>query len=294
MLKILLTGATGFIGTNFILRLHHKYDITAIVRTSSDTSNIDKYCKIYRYDNKIEELVDFCKKECFNSVVHLAAYLSNNGHTTNTINELIHSNLTFGIEILEATKQAEIPFFINTSTFGIYCNSIDYRPSSLYSATKKAFEDIMVYYSLTSKTVFSNILPFNIYGPNDVKGKLLFALLDKISQTSEALQMSEGNQIVDYTHVYDIVDAYNILIELIQKDPEFCRDKVFSLKGNERKTLKEVVSIYEEVLEKKLNIQWGARPNRELEIMQPWEGGEQLPNWKQKISLKKGFKMMIK
>lgn len=292
MLKILLTGATGFIGTNFVLRLHHKYDITAIVRTSSDTSNIDKYCKIYRYDGKIEELIDFCKKEYFDGVVHLAAYLSNSGHTTNTINELIHSNLTFGIEILEATKQAEIPFFINTSTFGIYCNSIDYRPSSLYSATKKAFEDIMVYYSLTSKTVFSNILPFNIYGPNDVKGKLLFALLDKISQTSEALQMSEGNQIVDYTHVYDIVDAYDILIELIQKDPEFCRDKVFSLKGNERKTLKEVVSIYEEVFEKKLNIQWGARPNRELEIIYPWEGGEVLPCWEQKISLKEGFEMV--
>lgn len=293
MLKILLTGATGFIGTNFVLRLHHKYQITAIVRPSSDTSKIDKYCNIYQYDGDIQSLIDFCNQEKFDGVVHLAAYLSNSGHSYETISEIIYSNFTLGIEFLEATKQANISFFINTSTFGIYCNSITYRPSSLYSATKKAFEDMMQYYSLTSKTIFTNILPFNIYGPNDIKGKLLFALLDRISQTDEVLQMSEGNQIVDYSHVYDVVDAYDTLIELITTNPKFCKDKIFSLKGKERKTLKEVVCLYEEVLGKKLNIQWGARPNRELEIMHPWEGGETLPNWEQKISLKKGFEMMI-
>ncbi|EAH4472470.1 NAD(P)-dependent oxidoreductase, partial [Campylobacter coli] len=35
-MKILLTGATGFIGTNFILQLYNKYEIIALVRKSSN------------------------------------------------------------------------------------------------------------------------------------------------------------------------------------------------------------------------------------------------------------------
>ena len=31
-MKILLTGATGFVGTNFVLQLHHKYNIIGLVR----------------------------------------------------------------------------------------------------------------------------------------------------------------------------------------------------------------------------------------------------------------------
>ncbi|EAW7552218.1 NAD-dependent epimerase/dehydratase family protein, partial [Campylobacter coli] len=171
------------------------------------------------------------------------------------------------------------------------CNNSLFRPASLYAATKKAFEDIMYYYALVNKSVFTNLLLFNIYGPNDEK--CLFASLKKITRTNEKLLMSDGNQIVDYSHVYDVVNGFDCLIELIKKDPEFCKNKIFSLKGRERKSLKEIVMLYEEVLGKKLNIKWGARPKRELEIMQPWEGGERLPNWEQKISLKEGFLRMI-
>lgn len=45
-LKILLTGATGFIGTNFILKLHKKYEITALVRKNSNITRIKKKKKM--------------------------------------------------------------------------------------------------------------------------------------------------------------------------------------------------------------------------------------------------------
>ena len=57
-LKILLTGATGFVGTNFVLNLHNKYEIIALVRNTSDTSKIEKFCKIYRYDESIESIAN--------------------------------------------------------------------------------------------------------------------------------------------------------------------------------------------------------------------------------------------
>ena len=289
-MKILLTGATGFVGTNFVLQLHHKYNIIALVRQSSDTSKIEKFCKIYRYDESIESIQKVFESEKIDGVVHLATrWLF--AHNFEQIKGLVETNLEFASYLLEFTKMNELKFFINSATFGSYCDSLSYCPANLYAATKKAFEDIMYYYSLTSKTIFTNLLLFNNYGPHD--SKYLFFYLNKISKTNEELKMSDGSQIVDYSHVYDVVNGFDCLIELIQKNPEFCKDKIFSLKGKERKTLKEVIETYERILGKKLNIKWGAREKRELEITLPWEGGETLPNWEQKISLEEGFRMLI-
>lgn len=291
MMTILLTGATGFVGTNFILQLHKKYNIIALVRKTSNIEKIKNYCKIYYCDESFDSIESIFKKEKIDGVVHLAALVPSTINPINDISKLIEANITFGSFLLQIVNQYKISFFINTATFGSYCNSLEYRPATLYASIKKAFEDIMYYYTLISKSVFTNLLLFNVYGPNDEK--YLFSFLQKISNTNEELLMGDGSQIVDYSHVYDVVDAFDCLIKLIQKDPEFCKNKIFSLKGKERKSLKEVVTLYEEVLGKKLNITWGARSRRELEIMQPWEGGENLPNWEQKISLREGFIKMI-
>ena len=289
-LKILLTGATGFVGTNFVLNLHKKYEIIALVRQSSDVSKIDKFCKIYRYDESIESIQRVFENEKIDGVVHLATrWLF--AHNFDQIKGLIETNLEFGTYLLEFTKTKELKFFINSATFGSYCDSLTYRPANLYAATKKAFEDIMYYYSLSSKTIFTSLLLFNNYGNYDTK--YLFSYLNKISKTNEELKMSDGSQIVDYSHILDVINAFDILIKLIQEKPNFCKDKIFSLKGKERKSLKEVVELYERILGKKLNIKWGAREKRELEITKPWEGGESLPGWEQKISLEKGFRMLL-
>ncbi|EAL5456088.1 NAD(P)-dependent oxidoreductase, partial [Campylobacter coli] len=42
-MKILLTGATGFIGINFVLRLYKKYEIIALVRKTSNIEKIKGY-----------------------------------------------------------------------------------------------------------------------------------------------------------------------------------------------------------------------------------------------------------
>ncbi|EOI2961384.1 TPA: NAD-dependent epimerase/dehydratase family protein [Campylobacter jejuni] len=290
-MKILLTGATGFIGTNFVLQLYEKYKIIALVRKTSNVEKIKDYCKIYYYDGTINSIENVFKKEQIDGVVHLASMVPSTSNPINDISKLIEANIIFGSFLVQLTKQYNISFFINTATFGSYCNNLSYRPATLYASIKKAFEDIMYYYALISKSIFTNLLLFNVYGPNDEK--YLFSFLQNICKTNEELLMGDGTQIVDYSHVYDVVDGFDCLIELIQKDPEFCKNKIFSLKGKERKSLKEVVMLYEEVLGRKLNIKWGARAPRELEIMQPWEGGENLPNWEQKISLKEGFVKMI-
>ncbi|EFB0818932.1 NAD-dependent epimerase/dehydratase family protein, partial [Campylobacter jejuni] len=245
-MTILLTGATGFVGTNFILQLHKKYNIIALVRKTSDIEKIKNYCKIYYYDDTIDSINNVFKSEKIDGVVHLASMVPSTVYPINDIPKLIEANITFGCFLVQIANQYKISFFINTATFGSYCNSLSYRPATLYASIKKAFEDIMYYYGLISESIFINLLLFNIYGPHDEK--YLFSFLQKVSQTNEELLMSDGSQIVDYSHVYDVVNGFDCLIELIQKDPDFCKNKTFSLRGNERKSLKEVVMLYEKIL----------------------------------------------
>lgn len=291
MLKLLVTGATGFVGTNFIQKLHGKYDITAIVRPTSNTKKIQDCCTLYVHNGDMQDLLNFCKSQKFDGIIHLAtSWISQ--HSLEDIENLISNNITFGVQILEITKQIKAPFFINTSSFGLYCNSINYRPSSLYAATKKAFEDIISYYALTSATIFSHILIYNTYGPND-NAKRLFSLLSQIAQTGKELKMSDGAQIVDITYIDDIVFAFDCLIQQISLNPIGHKNKIYALKNPIRRTLRETVEIFEEVCGKKLNIIWGAREPRELEITIPWEGGDTLQEWEPKISLKSGIQYFV-
>lgn len=292
MLKLLVTGATGFVGTNFIIQLHKKYEITAIVRPTSNIQKIQDCCTIYCYESDLDNLITYCKEKKFDGIIHLAT-LWISQHSSQDIHPLIDNNIGFGVEILEVAKQAKIPFFINTSSFGLYCNSMEYRPSSLYAATKKAFEDIIEYYTLTSQTIFSHILIYNTYGPND-NAKRLFSLLAQIAETNEELKMSDGTQIVDITHIHDIISAFDCLIQKLACNPQECKNKIYSLKNPNRKTLREVVQVFEKVCEKKLNIIWGAREPRELEILIPWDGGESLDTWIPQISLEDGIKKLIR
>jgi len=228
-IKILLTGATGFIGTNFVLRLHQKYEIIALVRPTSNTNKIEKYCEIYRYDDDFKCLENLFNEKKFDGVVHIAALAPTAANPNNNIDDLINSNITFGTRLLEASKE-KIKFFINTSSSFNYCNCTTYRPASLYAASKKAFEDIMTYYALDNdEIVYTNLLFFNAYGPNDkANSTRLFSLLDKVAKSGEVLQMTDGTQIVDYSHVFDVVAGFDILIELCLKEPEFAKNKVFS------------------------------------------------------------------
>lgn len=290
-MKLLITGGTGFIGHHLILQLCGKYDMTALALPSSDTSRIQNLCQIYVYNGVLENLLAFCQKEKFDGIVHLATAWRSS-HTYQDIHTLIETNLTFGTQMLEVAKQTKMRFFINTATFGSYCDSLTYRPSSLYAATKSAFESIISYYALTSSTTFSNLLIYNTYGPND-KANRLFPLLIQSASTQKPLAMSDGFQYMDITYIDDVICGFDALITGMQANPEAFKNKTFSLKNLPRKTLREIVEIFQKVSGYSFPVLWGAKPKRELEITTPWEGGEVLPNWKPKISLEDGIKRIL-
>lgn len=289
-MKLLLTGATGFIGTNFVIQLHEKYKITAIARKKSDFATIEKFCTFYYFDENIYKLTSFIKQEKFDGVIHLATYYQPS-HSSEDFSKMISSNIIFGATLLEALSHNPPSFFINTTTFSQYANSSLYNPASLYDATKQAFCDIVHFYATKMSTIFCNLLLYNTYGANDNRPKI-FNLWNKIANTQSVIEMSKGEQKIDISHINDVIHGFEILIELC-KNNQIPTLSTFTLE-NQRYTLRELAEIFEYATNTKLPIIWGAKPYRRNEIMDPISSKNssltKLPTWNPKISLIEGIR----
>jgi nucleoside-diphosphate-sugar epimerase len=77
------------------------------------------------------------------------------------------------------------------------------------------------------------------------------------------------------------------------KEIEINNGFVFAIQAEKRFSLKELVSIFEKVTQKKLNIKFGARAYREREVMNPWQNGNLIPGWQRKTSIEEGIKKLF-
>lgn len=291
-MKILVTGATGFIGQNLVKSLLDKgYSITTIVRLNSDISSIDSRAEVFHYSGEITELIALFQNKRFDGVIHLASlFLAS--HRTEDISSLIFSNIQFGTELLEVCKLSETKWFINTGTFWQHYHTDSYNPVNLYAATKQAFEDIAKYYTETSNLVFTTIKLNDTFGPHDPRNKV-FNLWYRLSQTDDTLEMSPGEQIIDICYIDDVIAAYESMIDNLVNASEKVKNKTFSIHSKERMSLKNLSKIFEKAIGKPLNIHWGKRDYREREVMTPWENGENIPDWEVKYTLTEAIKKTI-
>lgn len=290
-MKIFITGATGFIGSNLVVKLVALgQDITINLREGKK-SPFSKAVNTYYLGKNIESDIDFFKESHFDGVIHLATcYITN--HNSNEINELIDSNIKFGSYLLECSVQANIKWFINTGTVWQNFENKEYSPVNLYAATKQAFETIAHYYIETSNLCFVTIKLSDTFGSNDTRPKI-FNLWHRIMLTGETIEMSPGEQIIDITHIDNVVHAFILLSNELQNNVSTIKSgDVFTLQSEDRYTLRELSLIYERVMGSKLNIIWGGRAYREREVMKPWSQGKTIPNYSTLTSLEEGLKKL--
>ncbi|QDF30231.1 NAD-dependent epimerase/dehydratase family protein [Halarcobacter anaerophilus] len=287
-MNILITGATGFLGNNLSNFLIEKgFNLTAIVRESSDLSTLNKNIKIFVYDGNVSNLINFFNINKIEGVIHLASMVISE-HKSEEIGDILSSNISFGTEVLEASKKANIKWFINTGTFWQNYESCDYNPTNLYAASKEAFEKIAKYYYETSEFIFNTIKLNDTFGANDKRKKILY-YWDKISKSGDTLEMSRGEQIIDMNYIEDVVNAYYLLIEHLSNEGA-TNGKTYIVTSKNRMSLKELAKVYETTLNKKLNIKWGAKPYRVREVMNPMICHDVIPGWQQKYELVEALK----
>jgi nucleoside-diphosphate-sugar epimerase len=288
--NIVITGATGFVGSNltkYFLNLN--YEVHLIVRPNSDLSNLnmdDSSLNIFRYDNNLNSLISFFKETNPICTFHLASNFIAE-HNSSQIDELVASNILFGVHLLEAMKEANIKALINTGTSWQHYNNDEYNPVNLYAATKQAFESLIEYYVQAEDFKVITLKLFDTYGETDRRPKLI-NLLNEFEKNNSELKLTPGDQILNLVHIDDLCRAFDIAMTLIEKEVDGVHKK-YIVKHTNNYSLKDVINIFQNASKKQLNIIWGVRPYRKREVMKLWDKGIELPHWNPSINIEEFF-----
>ncbi|MFA5171979.1 MAG: NAD-dependent epimerase/dehydratase family protein [Sulfuriferula sp.] len=292
----LVTGGTGFVGANLVGRLvRDGWETHVIVRSDSNLSvlsGVEHAIQIHVHDGSTEQLIEIVKFASPLVVFHLASlFLAQ--HTPQDIEPLIHSNLLFSTQLIEAMSRVDgVCHLINTGTSWQHFESKEYSPVCLYAATKQAFEAILTYYVEASNISAISLQLHDTYGPNDSRAKL-FTLLRRTARTQEKLLMSPGEQLIDLVYIDDVLDAYLLAAERCLQN-EVVRHEIYSVTSGNPIKLRDLVATYGQITGQTLEVEWGARAYRPREVMLPWSKGSVVPGWAPKITLAEGIALMEK
>jgi nucleoside-diphosphate-sugar epimerase len=222
-------------------------------------------------------------------VFHLATLFKGN-HDSNDVRSMVESNVGFTAEILDAGLRAEVKNFVYTESIAQHLSGSEYSPTSLYAATKQAGTDIIRYFTTVGINAICLTIP-DTMGPKDSRGKLL-ELLVKTSAEQSTLQMSPGEQLVDYLYISDVISGLlrsaEILNEGIEKNLEF-----FRLSSQNLVTLKTFVSEVSRHLTDPPKIIWGAKEYRNGEIFDDISWPPHLHGWQPVVNLSDGIQYSI-
>lgn len=291
MPSCIITGATGYIGSHVashLLRQGWTVSIVAQPQFGYDNiKDIKSKLDIFEYEGDIQKLISFFKNRNVDVVMHLAAAVITN-YTPEHIPVLIRSNIEFGTEILEAMKYSSTRLFIGTGSYWQNYNSETYNPVDLYAATKEAFEKIIQYYVDAFDYRAITLRLFDVYGEDDKRPKL-WSLLRDIAGTDKSLDLSPGEQQLDLVHINDVTKAYERAYYVLKEDDKI-RNSVFGVFTGNRKSLKNTVKLFQDICDKNINLNWGGKPYKNREVMEPIITYDKLYGWTPEISLESGFK----
>ena len=288
-MKIILTGATGYIGKHLLKRLSAKHDIFCIVRKSSDLSEIQPFIKHLIILNNYQNLYEEFSRIQPDMVVHLAGMFRGE-HSIDNIEEMLESNITFASILFDAAQQSGCSSFINTGSYWQNYNGDTYNPVNLYAATKQAFEDIILYYVKAKMCKAITLQIFDSFGPCDKRNKIL-NIVSRL-KNGDTIQMSPGEQKLYFCYIDDIIDAYDCAIQSVRNMEPGIYYK-YAIRDEKPYTLKQIIESYLRLSKKDIQILWGGRAYRQREIMEPDGIGKILPGWSPKHNLDDGLKKYI-
>lgn len=288
-MNILVTGATGFIGSHLVDSLRKNHQLFILGQFPGDAEKLSLPGTVA--DGDIPRLASFLRDHQISGIIHLASlYLTT--HKPEQVKDLVASNVGFGTEVLEAASlSGSVQWFLNTGSIwqNYRAKEMEYNPVNLYAATKQAFIDMARYYTEVSGIRFCTLKLCDTYGPFDPRPKI-FKLFKEYSESGEVLKMSPGGQLLDILFITDIVAGFSRLVDLLASGETLADQYVLS-SGTQR-SLRSIADTFVRVSGRKLNIEWGGRPYRDREVMIPWKGPV-LPGWAPKVDLETGIRLFL-
>ena len=162
--SILIIGGTGFLGYHIAKAcLKLKWNVVSLSLNKPKKIRKLKRIKYIILNISIKKNLNKLNNYQFNYVINLATKWIDK-HNYKDLIDVINSNILFNTAVLDVVPKKNLHKFINVSTYGLFKTSKKYNPINLYAATKKSFEDIIVYYQNNhKKTYFYNLYLYDNY-----------------------------------------------------------------------------------------------------------------------------------
>lgn len=272
-MKILVTGAAGFIGFHSSVRLLDAgHQVVGI-------DNLNDYYDVRLKEARLRQLesregftfhrvdlsdrarmMEIFEDAAFDVVLHLGAQAGVRYSIQNPF-AYIDSNITGTLTVLEGCRHSGVKHLVYASSSSVYgANtkqpfSVDDRvdsPISLYAATKKSNELMCQTYAHLYRIPCTGLRFFTVYGPWGRPDMAYFKFADAIMAGASIDVYNNGDMQRDFTYIDDIVNGISRLVcaEPLHLDGAVPH-KVYNLGNHRPEKLMDMISLLEDALGRK-------------------------------------------
>ncbi len=306
-MKILVTGAAGYIASHVCERLHflgHEvigldnfsdyYDVS-LKEMNANALKI-KGIDIKKIDLRFPEQLMQLPTD-FDYFFHFAAQPGIS--STSSFEDYLGNNVVGTKNVLDfALKNLNLKFFVNIATSSIYGihatfdETVVPTPVSFYGVTKLAAEQLILASSRSGKIKACSLRLYSVYGPRERPEKLYTKLIaNAFRNIPFPLFKGSEHHLRSFTYVQDIVDG---VVSVIGKE-DLVNNEIINLGTEVENTTQQGIDIVEQILNKKIAINIvDARAGDQMRTKAVIEKAKKLLNYNPQTSLKEGLEEQVK
>ena len=246
--KVLVTGASGFVGSHIVMRLLEAgFQVFSFTRKSQTKTEIPKVINV-SVDYLDEPLLAYKLAEINpDCIIHLSSSRDRSSFADCQLHKFYDDVAADFNLIMASSKLSDITSFLYFGTADIYSDSgvLDAKSSVLpknpYGLRKSM--SISLLHSLARSQGFPAVclVPSIIYGPGQKTDMFLPALIDSLLQ-NKRFSMSDGSQMRDYIYIKDLVD---VVFKYINEPNLLCSGHTILLGSGEAISIKELALMIE-------------------------------------------------
>ncbi len=305
-MKILVTGADGFIGSHLTEALIHQgHNVRAFVYYNSFNSwgwldhlskDIRDSLDVFAGDIRDPHGVKKAMKDC-DAVLHLAALIAipYSYHSPDTY---IDTNVKGTLNILQAARELGIKRLIHTSTSEVYgtarfvpiTESHPLQGQSPYSASKIAADQLAYSFYSSFEVPVVIVRPFNTYGPRQSARAVIPTIITQIASGKKEIKLGAIKPTRDFNYVKDTVSGF--IAALNSKDG---LGDVINLGSNFEISIEDIAQLIAEIMGVKIKIisdESRLRPSNS-EVERLWADNtkaKKILNWQSAYGGREGLK----
>ncbi|HLT34416.1 MAG TPA: NAD-dependent epimerase/dehydratase family protein [Aquaticitalea sp.] len=305
-MKILVTGAAGFIGSHTAERLQEIGHEVIGVDNFSPYYNVelkqlnakalsDKGISIINRDLRVEDLYKDLPLDV-DYIFHFAAQPGIS--TTSTFEDYFSNNIIATKNLVDyALECKQLKLFVNIATSSIYGleatfpEDVAAKPASHYGVTKLAAEQMVLQKSREEQFKSCSLRLYSVIGPRERPEKMYTKLI-ALGLKDEAFPLFEGSDshLRSFTYVGDIVDG---VVSVIGNESKV-DGEIINLGTEVEHTTKEGIEAVEQVLGKKIKLNVIAkRAGDQLRTKANIDKARKLLNYNPKTTLLEGVKAQV-